>query len=134
MSTDDLPVLVEERPPPTPSDPPLTSGQLREELLRLQERLEAITSAGEQMHEAAATDHVVSERLEHLTQRLRAFDLAVRRRRRRARSRRPWLQAFRRRRGYPADPQWDPPADRALRQREQDTLRTLYRAGLLHRM
>lgn len=132
MSTNDLPVLVEERSP-TPSDTPLTSNQLREELLCLQERLEAITHAGEQVHHAAAADPVVSQRLEHLTQRLRTFDLAVRRRRRRARSRWPWLQVFRRRRGYPAAPQWEHPADRALRRREEDTLRTLYRAGLLHR-
>lgn len=133
MPTEDLPVLIEERPPPTSSDTPLTSHQLREDLLCLQERLEAITRAGEQVHEAAATDLVASQRLEHLTQRLRAFELAVRRRRRRARSRWPWLQALRRRRSYPAAPQWEHPADQALRRREEDTLRTLYRAGLLHR-
>lgn len=130
MPTEDLRVLIEERPPPTSSDIPLTSTQLREELLCLQERLEAITRAGEQMHEAAATDLVATQRLEQLTQRLRAFDLAVRRSRRRARSRWPWLQAWWRRRSYPAPPQWEHPADRALRRREEDMLRTLYRAGV----
>lgn len=132
MSHHDHTVLVEERPPPTPSDTPLTSNQLREELLCLQERLETITRAGEQVHEAAATDLEVSQRLERLTQRLRAFDLAVRRRRRRARSRRRWLRVLRRRGGYPAAPQWEHPAERALRRREEETLRTLYRAGLTH--
>lgn len=133
MSHHALTVLVEERPPPTPPDAPLTSAQLREELLSLQERLEAITRAGEQAHETVATDLVVSRRLELLSRRLRAFDLAVRRHRRRARARRPWLRAFRRRRGYPTAPRREHPADRALRQREDEQLRMFYRAGLLHR-
>lgn len=134
MSTDDPTVLVEERPPPPPSDTSPTTDQLREELLRLQERLEALTRAGEQVHEAAAADLVIAQRLEQLTQRLRAVDQAVRRRRRRTRSRWAWLSAFRRRRGYPRVPQWEHPAQRALRRREEEAVRTLYRAGVVHHL
>jgi len=124
--------LGEERAAPDGAETAPSSDQLRQELLAIQERLDAIIRSGEQVHATAAADAVATQRLAQIAQRLREFDAVVRARRRTAGRRRPWHREFWRRSTYPALQRRDHPSVRARRELEAEHLRTFYRAGLLH--